>query len=65
MVSKPQIMTAIFRAGAYFFCRGGVYPRPQTSIIAATGGDKPRPYIVYQVFIEFGQCIVCYKFLID
>jgi len=26
------------------FCRGGVYPRPQTSENNAAGGDKPRPY---------------------
>jgi hypothetical protein len=27
-----------------FTRRGGVYPRPQTTAITATGGDKPRPY---------------------
>jgi hypothetical protein len=26
--------------------RGGVYPRPETTAITATGGDKPRHYFI-------------------
>jgi hypothetical protein len=29
-----------------FTRRGGVYPRPKTTAITATGGDKPRPYFI-------------------
>jgi len=32
--------------------KGGLYPRPRTSTITATVGDKPRPYFDSQVFIE-------------
>jgi hypothetical protein len=38
-----------------FLGRGVVYPRPQTSEITATGGDKPHPYIDCRAIIEYKQ----------